>query len=230
MIIFENIRKGKLESVPFDWGMLTNLYTPEDADALASSYPHDDYKTVTGNDGEKQYFYEARSLIPMGANEISAPGKLSNTWKALAQDFLSIEYRQAMSQLTGFDLSTVPLEVNIFHYGPGASLGPHVDLKTKIVTHVLYFNKTWDMNDGGCLTILNSKDPKDVSHTIPPIVGYSAVIVRSEKSWHAVSKVVNDCQWSRRSLTATFYQPESPSTMWPTGENTTLHKNTSNDM
>jgi len=135
-----------------------------------------------------------------------------------------------MSQLIDYDLMTVPLEVNTFHYGPGASLGPHLDLKTKIVTHVLYFNKTWDMNDGGYLKILNSKRPNDIFKTISPIIGNSAIIVRSEKSWHAVEKVVDGCQWSRRSLTATFYYPKSPSTLWPNGEKAALHRNTSRDM
>jgi Rps23 Pro-64 3,4-dihydroxylase Tpa1-like proline 4-hydroxylase len=230
MLIFENIRNGSLQENPFAWGMLNDLYTPENANALASSYPHDHYKVVTGSDGEKEYFYEARALIPMGAHEISDRAELSDAWRALAEDFLSIEYRQAMSQLVGFDLSAAPLEVNVFHYGPGASLGPHLDLKTKIVTHVLYFNKSWDINDGGCLTILNSGNPKDVAKIVPPIVGYSAVIVRSDRSWHAVSQVVNDCQWSRRSLTATFYQPESLSTMWPVDEKAALHRNTFKDM
>lgn len=230
MLIFEKIKSGLLQSNPFSWALLENLYSTEDAETLASSYPHDHYKTVTGYDGEKDYFYEARALIAMGAVAISHPDDLSEAWKALANDLLSKTYRESMSQLTGYDLMTASLEVNIFHYGPGASLGPHLDLKTKIVTHVLYFNKTWDMNDGGYLTILNSKNPEDIFKAVSPIVGNSAVIVRSEKSWHAVAKVASDCQWSRRSLTATFYYPESPSTMWPDKQDIDLHRNTSRDM
>ena len=61
-----------------------------------------------------------------------------------------------MTRLTGCDLATVPMEVNVFHYGPGAWLGPHVDLEDKIVTHVLYFNTEWNAADGGCLSILRS--------------------------------------------------------------------------
>jgi len=230
MLIFEEIKTGNLQQAPFSWALLDNLYAPADADALASSYPHDHYKTVKGSDGEKEYLYESRALINLGANKISHPEELSDAWVALANDLLSQEYREAISQLISYDLKNAPLEVNTFHYGPGASLGPHLDLKTKIVTHVLYFNKTWDMNDGGYLKILNSKNPNDIFKMIPPIVGNSAIIVRSERSWHAVAKVVDGCQWSRRSLTATFYHPKSPSTMWPVGEKATLHHNTSKDM
>ena len=57
-----------------------------------------------------------------------------------------------------------------------------------------------------------------VAAEIPPIVGHSAVLVRSDDSWHAVSRVVNGSRTSRRSLTATFYRPGSVSSMWPPGE------------
>jgi SM-20-related protein len=230
MLNLELIKKSKLQSTPYSWGAIENIYSEEDANALASSYPHDHFKTVTGNDGEKEYFYEARALIAMGADAVSHRQELSESWAALADTLLSRAYRDAMSQLVGIDLTPASLEVNVFHYTPGSSLGPHLDLKTKIVTHVLYFNKTWDINDGGCLTILNSKDPRDVAQKILPVVGNSAIIVRSEKSWHAVSPVVSTCQWSRRSITITFYHPNSPSTMWPAGETHSLHKNFSADM
>ncbi len=56
--------------------------------------------------------------------------------------------------------------------------------------------------------------------------GNSAVLVRSENSWHAVSRVRDGCRISRRSLAITFYRPGSPSTMWPAGDTTPLHNYT----
>ena len=87
----------------------------------------------------------------------------------------------------------------------------------------MYFNRSWNRADGGCLNVLGSDDPSDVAAEIEPIIGNSAVLVRSENSWHAVSPVVKGCTRSRRSLTATFYRPGSVSTMWPLGDNTPLH-------
>ncbi len=213
-----------MQTQPYAWAEVGNLYSPTDAAALADSFPCDHFKTVVGSDGEKNYEYESRELIAMGANAISHPEQLSEAWLSLACDLLSQAYRRAMSSLTGCDLSIVPMEVNVFHYGPGACLGPHADLTDKIVTHVLYFNRSWNGDDGGCLTILRSADAKHIAAQIAPLVGNSAVLVRSEKSWHAVSRVVNGCLESRRSLTATFYRPNSISTMWPPGDATPLHR------
>lgn len=126
--------------------------------------------------------------------------------------------------MTGYDLTAAPIEVNVFHYGPGSSLGPHLDLPEKLVTHVLYCNRSWNPADGGCLSILRSKDPGDVAAKIPPLVGLSSVLVRSDRSWHAVQPVVEGSRTSRRSVTVTFYRTGAVSTMWPPGDTTPLHR------
>lgn len=224
MINIDRIEREELATQPYHWAFVNDLFTPEDAAALVASFPRDNFKTVAGYDGEKGYEYEARSLIDMGATVASHAKELSDAWSQLAADLLSPAYRQAMTHLTRCDLTVVPMEVNVFHYGPGAWLGPHVDLKDKIVTHVLYFNEDWNRRDGGCLNVLSSSDMSDVVAEIPPVIGNSSVLVRSEKSWHAVSRVVEGCSRSRRSMTVTFYRPGSISTMWPPGDKTPLHR------
>jgi len=224
MIDLTRITRHTLETQPYEWAEVGGLYSPQDAAALAASFPRDHFKTVVGYDGEKDYVYEARALIAMGAGTVSRPEELSEAWLALAHDLLAPAYRAALSSLTGQDLSAVPMEANVFHYGPGACLGPHLDLRDKLVTHVLYFNPVWNVEDGGCLTVLRSGDSTDIAADIAPIIGNSAVLVRSDRSWHAVSRVVNGCRESRRSMTVTFYRPGSISTMWPPGDKTPLHR------
>lgn len=223
MIDLTRISAGTLNREPFRWAEIDALYSPSDAAALAATYPHDHFKLVQGYGGEKDYEYEARALIAMGANRIEHEATLSDSWKALARDLLSAQYRAALSTLTGVDLSTSPLEVNVFHYGPGASLGAHSDLPDKVVTHVLYFNESWNAADGGCLSILRAKDLAARCAEVLPVVGNSAVLVRSDDSWHAVSRVVRSSATSRRSVTVTFYRPGSVSSMWPEDDRAPLH-------
>lgn len=223
MIDLTNLTAHRLQSTPYSWAEIGNLYSPHDAAALAATYPRDHFKTVSGYGGEKDYAYEARQLIEMGTQRIINPETLSPQWLRLTQDLCAPSYRAAMSELTGIDLASVPMEVNVFHYGPGASLGPHPDLRDKLVTHILYFNGSWNCAEGGCLNILNSSDPSSVTAVVAPIVGNSAVLVRSDNSWHAVSRVLEGCLSSRRSLTATFYRPGSVSSMWPSDDRTPLH-------
>ncbi|HEV1285238.1 MAG TPA: 2OG-Fe(II) oxygenase [Bryobacteraceae bacterium] len=223
MIRFEHIGTHRLETDPFRWAVIRDLFHPADAHALATTYPCDHFRLVAASGGEKDYRYEARPLIAMGANCISYADNLSDAWRALATDLLSPEYRAAVGTLTQCDLTQTPIEVNVFHYGAGGSLGPHRDLPEKLVTQVLYFNTSWNTANGGCLNILGSADPGDVVAEIPPISGTSSVLVRSENSWHAVSRVADDSGSSRRSVTVTFYRPGSLSSMWPAGDTTPLH-------
>lgn len=223
MLDLTRISRTTLESEPYDWAEVGGLLPPRAAAAVARSYPRDHYKTLSGHDGEKQFLYEARSLVAMGARRPSFAAGLAAPWLELAQDLLSPEYRTVMSLLTAYDLTEAPIEINVFHYGPGSSLGPHLDLPAKLVTHVLYFNPSWNPDDGGCLSILRSQDPRDVAAVIPPLVGNSSVLVRSDRSWHAVQPVVPGCRTSRRSVTVTFYRTGAVSTMWPPGDTTPLH-------
>lgn len=226
MIDLDRIMSHSLASEPYHWAFVDRIFAPADADALASTFPRDHFKTVKGYDGEKGYEYEARSLIAMGADVATFADALSPAWRSLAEALVSPAYRKVMSQLTGLALETLPIEVNLFHYGRSAWLGPHVDLEDKIVTHVFYFNETWNESDGGCLAILSGGDMGQAVKIIPPVVGNSAVLVRSTNSWHAVTRVRDDCRMSRRSLALTFYRPGSPSTMWPEGDQTPLHSYT----
>lgn len=223
MLDFSKILNCHLNTQPFRWAEISNLYSDADGTALADSYPHDHFKTIEAYGGEKDYRYDARSLIPMGEQAISHAEYLSPSWQQLAKDLLSAEYRRAMSTLTGVDLTTLPMEAHVYHYGPGALLGPHRDLPEKIVTHVFYFNQKWHPADGGCLSILKSSDAKDVAALINPVIGNSAAFVRSENSWHEVTQVSEHVGQSRRSVTVTFYQPGSVSSMWPPGEKIALH-------
>ena len=220
---FEAIENCVLRSEPYGWAAVEGLYLAQDAVALAATFPRDHYKSVKGYDGEKEYGYEARELIAMGSKTISHGADVSTSWQRLAVDLLSPRYRAALSRLSGIDLSNLQMEANAFHYGPSAWLGPHLDLRDKIVTHVSYFNPAWDIADGGCLQILRSSSMLDAVHVAAPIVGRSVVLVRSEKSWHAVSRVDPRCRESRRSVTVTFYRDHSVSTMWPPGDTTLTH-------
>lgn len=223
MIDLTKLTPEALAREPYRWAFVGGLFSPEDASALARTFPRDHFKTVGGYDGEKGFQYEARSLVGMGAGEPAHARRLSEPWRRFAGELLSQEYRAALSRMTGLDLSGLPMEANVSHYGARAWLGPHVDLEDKVVTHVFYFNEAWDEGDGGCLTVLRSGEMGDVVKVVPPLVGNSAVLVRSTNSWHAVSRVREGCRTSRRSLTVTFYRPGSLSTMWPEGDATPLH-------
>ena len=214
---------GHLQWHPFAWAAIDDILTTDTARLLTAFFPHDHCMTVSASGGEKDYSYEARELVPFGKAATSHAAALHPAWQALVSDLLAPAYRQAMSALTGVDLRHAPLEVNATHYPVGGLLGPHRDLPDKLVTHVLYFNAGWRPEHGGCLRILGSADPHDVVAELPPVVGGSVVLVRTDRSWHEVTPVAPGAPSTRRAVTVTFHRPGSSSSMWPAGSLPDLH-------
>ena len=68
MINIDKIKNAKIESNPYEWGFIDNLYSAVDKKRLSVQYPTDHFKSVNGYDGEKSYVYECRNLIGMGSN------------------------------------------------------------------------------------------------------------------------------------------------------------------
>ncbi|ADI29631.1 2OG-Fe(II) oxygenase family protein [Methylotenera versatilis] len=213
MINIETFINSKLNEYPYKWAFLENIFTQEDAKNLADQFPKDNYKEVSGYDGEKGYLYNARSLIHMGSKNISNENNLSFAWKHLANELLSDNFRELLGSFTEIDTKDLLLEVNVIEYGNGAYLGPHLDLKEKVLTMILYFNAHWD-EEGGCLSILSTKNPEDSIKKISPKVGNASILVRSNNSWHEVTKVTKVTGNPRRSLNVIFHAPGSKSTMW----------------
>jgi Rps23 Pro-64 3,4-dihydroxylase Tpa1-like proline 4-hydroxylase len=199
---------------PFRWGFAKNVFSAKYLTDMATGFPKDNFKEVAGYDGEKDYLYRARSLVHMGADQVTHREQLSPCWQRFADEVMSAKFRSMFSNLIQVELAEAVLEVNVTEYSAGAHLGPHLDLREKIATAVFYFNSDWDASQGGALHILGSKNIEDAAGVIPPIVGNAAILVRSDRSWHAVPKLQEGVMSSRRSVNVIFHLPGSKSTMW----------------
>ncbi|HSB96887.1 MAG TPA: 2OG-Fe(II) oxygenase [Spongiibacteraceae bacterium] len=199
---------------PYRWGFAQNVFSADYSEDMVAGFPVDNFKEVAGYDGEKDYLYRARSLVHMGADEITNRDRLSACWQRFGDEVISAEFREMFGALIQRDLAEALLEVNVTEYSAGAHLGPHLDLKEKIATAVFYFNADWSVSQGGALHILGSKNIEDAAAVIPPIIGNVAILVRSDRSWHAVPELRENVVSSRRSVNVIFHQPGAKSTMW----------------
>src|SRR5258706_5465473 len=138
MLNLNRISQAHLETEPYRWAAIDELFPPEDAAALASTFPSDHFKHLADHKSEKKFEYDVRCLIRMGELSISRAERLSSAWRALANELLSPAYRAAISSLTGLDLSEARLEVNVFHYPPGGTHRAHPDHPKQIVRPVIH--------------------------------------------------------------------------------------------
>ncbi|MEU2065744.1 2OG-Fe(II) oxygenase family protein [Streptomyces anulatus] len=81
------------------------------------------------------------------------------------------------------------LDIRLVRHESGDWLSPHTDREDKLFSHIIYFSTRWDAEWGGCLEILRSSDPADAVARVVPRLGASALLARSDESWHQVSPV-----------------------------------------
>lgn len=126
-------------------------------------------------------------------------------WSTVAQVLSGPEYRRAIGELTGIPLDAAHLTLDAWEYRSGDWLAPHVDKADKLVTQIFYLTGRGAADDGGRLLILRTSDHAQPASALPPAAGDSAILVRSEVSWHAV-EAPRVAQAHRRTITATFWR------------------------
>lgn len=184
IINYEAFQKLKLYHHPFDWGFSDKLIKPKYKEDLIKSFPSDTYLACTSHREDKSYSMQQRS-IPR--NEHERLQLLTPLWHNLINEILSKRYIDFLSILSGLDLKTNIIEINLWKYSAGNWLSPHTDKENKVFTQLFYFNKTWTEAWGGALRILNSSNEEDYYKQIFPGPCSSVFLKRCSNSWHAVS-------------------------------------------
>jgi SM-20-related protein len=184
---------------PFPWlatlpGQLMDI---EVVRQLADEFPAGSFERKgSGPASDKTYRNYSRELVSRDRQQLDG---LSPLWRELVSELLADGYRHAVAELLELPVADA-LEVRLVRHTRGDWLGPHTDRADKAFSHILYLNPDWRARWGGCLEVLGSSDPDDVVDTVVPELGASALMVRSDHSWHQVGRVAGGSVRERTSL------------------------------
>src|SRR5205814_1904561 len=84
-------------------------------------------------------------------------GQLAHSWQIFIKELQSSEYRNFIKKSLGVTYFNFRLE---WHIGvTDSEVSPHCDAKSKLGTHIFYFNnsKDWSMEWGGATIVLGNK-------------------------------------------------------------------------
>ncbi|MFF3109036.1 2OG-Fe(II) oxygenase family protein [Kitasatospora sp. NPDC057904] len=187
-------------TTPYRWLATApgRLYGEDTAAELAATFPQDDYVRLdaTGAGRDKTYRNYSRPLLGPGRD---VPAGLPALWRGLVVDLAGEPYRRQVAALLDQPVAAA-VEIRLVRHADTDWLGPHTDRADKLFSHVLYFNPGWQVGWGGCLEILDGDDPTAVHDRVVPQLGASALLVRSDRSWHQVGAVTAGRGRERRSL------------------------------
>lgn len=158
---------------------LENNYPPEEFFNRASGTTGKDYKFSIAEICNRNIF----------ANDVN---KFNPIWQDLLSDLFSDNYTALLSKMINIDLMHKPRSGGFYRLKQNDYVAIHLDKPHKILTQLFYFNPIWDRNFGGFLSLHNENNPDQPFLNLPPLSIYSIIILRTDNSWHSVSRVNSD--------------------------------------
>lgn len=211
MLNLDAIANGVMEEYPYQWIFFDNLIPESQLIELRNSFPPIE---VFPKREKPQYgpaiivYDEAEEFADERAKKIHyyPSTNLSSIWQGLVKELHSSAYRASIAKLTRLNLEQQMIRVSLGRLDPIVN-GSHSDSEGITLTHLLYFGREdWKTEWGGCLQILLNEQLKSLFQEIPPRNGTSAIIVRSENSWHNVSPISSpEASRDRLSVLVRFY-------------------------
>jgi hypothetical protein len=105
-------------------------------------------------------------------------------FRRMVDELTGAEVCAAFGEKFGLELGTLPTVVTVRGQSGPKDGSIHTDLPGKVITVLIYLNRTWN-HDGGCLRLLCSdRNLDDVIAEVPPVNGTLLAFRRSDNSWH----------------------------------------------
>jgi hypothetical protein len=210
----ETLASARFNLAPVPWAAYDNVFQDN---VLLAAFPMDHFEEhaqrrlleTLGKQGTEAWYQhnvETRPLLNLGQKDVYEPEGLDEAWLGVADDLLSAEYRECISEVTGHDVRSLELQAHFWRFKEGSFFTPHVDKPHKIVTHLMYLNDEWFPEMGGVLQIHGSSSPDDVLAQIPPRKNTGVLLKRTDNAWHSVSRIPLGKGWTRRVLQVWFWQ------------------------
>jgi hypothetical protein len=159
---FDALDKTPLERDPYDYLVVPDFVRGERFSDVVTDYP----------------------AVPGPGSHPLSEVEVAGHFEALLDELDGTEFRKAVEEKFGIDLSSRPTMFTVRGECRSADGKIHTDSTTKLITVLLYMNEKWD-KDGGRLRILRSgTDLEDYVEEVPPHGGTLLVFRRSENSWH----------------------------------------------
>jgi hypothetical protein len=198
--LISTLRETTVDASPWIYCYLPQAVPPGIAAALGSSFGSFPLTACEERMREKSYQFATANLDGEGA-----PDPPDEDWREFLDAVSGPAYRDAVSELMGVSLRQAKTTLSLWEYQAGNWLAPHLDKPEKLITQIFYLTPEWCEGDGGRLLILRDRSAETPERALAPSLGSSAILLRSERSWHAV-EAPRAGSPPRRSLTVTFWK------------------------
>ena len=183
LINLDALRNAQLQTDPFDYLVVPGFLSREVLTRVNADYP----------------------AIETAANHALENLQFGAEFAALMNEMQGPEFAETLGEKFDMDLASLPSTVTVRKFCERTDGSIHTDHKCKVITALLYFNESWDHEDGQ-LRMLRSKDNiEDYAAQVPPLGGSLLAFRRTDHSWHGHTQFVGE-----RRMVQLNYLDQSP--------------------
>lgn len=117
----------------------------------------------------------------------------------------STQVAAVLGEKFSLDLPALPTTVTVRKFCERTDGNIHTDHKSKIVTVLVYFNETWDYEEGQLRLLRDKHDIENYAAQVPPLGGTLLAFRRTDHSWHGHTRFVGE-----RRMVQINYLDQSP--------------------
>ncbi len=207
----EHLQEGFRKADPFPHVVIDNFLSPDDARAVAQSYPS--FAEAEEQGLQFSFVNEKRKV------QITDPALFPDRTKELADSLASPEFMAQLEKLTG-----IPNLLWDDTYSGGGMhqtassgiLDVHVDFNIleagnlfRRLNLLIYLNEDWNTAWGGNLELWD-RDVQRCAQVVSPALGRAVIFETSQISFHGVTAVVCPEGTARKSFAVYYYTKEPP--------------------
>jgi len=183
MINLDAVRAAQLQTDPFDF-----LVVPDFLDREALARANADYPPI----------------------ETAANHALENlsggpAFNALMDELQGVELATVLGNVFDVELAALPTTVTVRKFCERTDGNIHTDHRSKVITVLVYFNETWEYEEGQLRLLRSRDDIEDYGAQVPPLGGTLLAFRRTDHSWHGHTRFVGE-----RRMVQVNYLDQSP--------------------
>ena len=183
LINLEALRSAQLHTDPYDYLVAPGFISPEALARVNADYP----------------------AIDTAANHALENLSFGPAFGALMDEVRGQEVATTLGDFFDMELASLPTTVTVRKFCERTDGNIHTDHKSKVITVLVYFNETWEHEEGQLRLLRSKSDIEDYAAQVPPLGGTLLAFRRTDHSWHGHTRFVGE-----RRMVQLNYLDQSP--------------------
>ncbi|MEM9254129.1 MAG: 2OG-Fe(II) oxygenase [Pseudomonadota bacterium] len=180
---YERLEAAELHTDPFEYLVVPGFFSPETLARVNADYP----------------------AIDSAANHDLDNLAFGSAFGELMDELRGQELATRLGDIFQMELANLPSTVTVRKFCERTDGNIHTDHKSKVITVLLYFNDSWNHEDGQLRMLRSGNDINEYAAQVPPLGGTMLVFKRTDHSWHGHTRFVGE-----RRMVQLNYLDQSP--------------------